>query len=89
MPRAGSKNAALYNRRDEDKRKAAGWRRGPRITDEASEALRELCYRHKLPPSEVVSRLILGDLPPLAVPGVPVGLSEAELVYFQREAEPA
>lgn len=88
MPRAGTKNAAAYNRRDEDKRKAAGWVRGPRIRAKASEALRELAYRHQLPPSEVVSRLILGELTVTPSP-FPAGLSEAERVYFEREAATA
>lgn len=35
--------------------------RGPRISAEASERLKELAYVNKLSPCEVVSRLILGQ----------------------------
>lgn len=36
-----------------------GFVRGPRITAEAAEALRELAYRHRLDPWQVVSVLLL------------------------------
>lgn len=47
------------NRRYEERRKAAGFVRGPRITAEASEALRELAYTTGLDAWQVVSTLIL------------------------------
>jgi hypothetical protein len=61
MPRAGA-NHAKYNARYEAKQKAAGWVRGPRITDLAAERLRTLAFQHRLTPSEVVCRLLL-DFP--------------------------
>ena len=61
MPRAGADHQR-YNRTYEAKQKAAGWVRGPRITEDASERLRILAFKHRLTPSEVVCRLLL-DLP--------------------------
>ena len=48
------------NSRWEAKQREAEWVRGPRITGEASERLRTLAYRHRITPSEVVTRLLLG-----------------------------
>jgi len=50
-----------HNARYERKRREAGWVRGPRISGQASERLRELAFQHRLDPCEVVTRLILGD----------------------------
>lgn len=47
------------NVRYEAKRRSEGWVRGPRITADAAEQLRILAHRHRLTPSEVVSRLLL------------------------------
>lgn len=48
------------NARYEAKRRREGWVRGPRITADAAEALRNLAHRHRLTPAVVVSRLLLG-----------------------------
>src|SRR5690625_7756914 len=50
-----------HNARHERKRREAGWVRGPRISGQASERLRELAFQHRLDPCEVVTRLILCD----------------------------
>ena len=47
------------NARYEARKRDQGWVRGPRITADAAEQLRGLAYRHRLTPSEVVSRLLL------------------------------
>ena len=49
------------NRRYEARQREKGYVRGPRIRGEASERLRDLAYRFNLPPSEVVSRLLLDE----------------------------
>ena len=61
--------APEHNARYERKRKAAGWVRGPRISGDAAEQLREMAYRHRLDPCEVVTRLILGE---------PLGVADAQ-----------
>lgn len=79
MPRATTPKAAAqrYNRNDDRKRKAAGWVRGPRVRSEASEHLQLLAFRHRMTPSEVASRLILGE-PLTKDPGAAVPLSPYE-----------
>lgn len=47
------------NRRYEAKQRAQGFVRGPRITADAAEALRELSFRNRLDPWQVVSVLLL------------------------------
>ena len=47
------------NARYEAKQKANGWVRGPRISADAAEQLRELAHTHRLTPAQVVTRLIL------------------------------
>lgn len=63
------------NAKWEAKQREAGWVRGPRITADAAERLRDLAYRHRLTPAQVVSRLLL-DIP-LGF-DEPVGFSEQE-----------
>lgn len=53
-----SASVQLYNQRYEAKRKAR-YVRGPRITHEAAEQLRELAHVQRLHPCDVVSMLIL------------------------------
>jgi len=66
--------------------------RGPRITAEAAERLRELVYQHRIDPCEVVSRLLLGE-PLDAASGRPkamrsklidLGMSLAERNAYER-----
>lgn len=68
------------NARWEAKQREAGWVRGPRITADASERLRELAFEYRLTPAQVVSRLLLGV--PLAF-DAPVPLSYQERVDWQ------
>lgn len=63
------------NAKWEAKQREAGWVRGPRITADAAERLRDLAHRHRLTPAQVVSRLLL-DIT-LGIDG-PVGFSEQE-----------
>lgn len=74
-----------HKRRFEARQRAEGFVRGPRITGEASERLRELAFQHRMTPSEVVSRLLMGvalDAPGAvtrpADPTMPRGFSDAE-----------
>ena len=71
-----------HNERYERKRRAAGWVRGPRISGEASERLRELAFQHRLDPCEVVTRLILGE--PLGVAGSQPETCEADVESWAR-----
>lgn len=68
------------NAKWEAKQREAGWVRGPRITADASERLRDLAYRHRLTPAQVVSRLLL-DIP-LGY-DLPSGFSESERKYWE------
>ena len=70
------------NARYEAKRRTEGWVRGPRITHDASEQLRILAFRHRLTPSEVVTRLLLEI--PLGSDANPMGLSEPERAEYER-----
>lgn len=76
------------NARWEKKQRDAGWVRGPRITGEASERLRELAYRHRITPAEVVTRLLLGvslgDSAPTPVRGAEFAVRQ-DRDKFQRE----
>jgi hypothetical protein len=86
------------NVRYETKRRAEGWVRGPRITADAAEALSNLAHDHRLSPSIVVSRLLLGislDYDLAATPGDLDGrtretmrqrlrFSEQEMADFER-----
>ena len=71
-----------HNERYERKRKAAGWVRGPRISGQASEALREMAFRYRLDPCEVVTRLILGE--PLGAAGGAIEPSVADVESWAR-----
>jgi len=67
------------NARYEARMRVAGYVRGPRISAEAAERLRELAHRHRLTPSDVVTRLLLGialDAPE------PVGHERSVAVYL-------
>lgn len=76
-----------YNRDYEERRKAAGYVRGPRIRKEASERLQILAFRHRLTPAEVVSRLLLGEPLPFD-PGAAVELSPYEREALAAANEP-
>ena len=72
------------NRRYESRQRGKGFVRGPRVRGDAAERLRDLAYRHKLTPCEVVSRLLLDE--PLGsdtrrTTENPHGLSPAELQH--------
>lgn len=82
-------NQAMYRRRHEEKKRAQGYVRGPRITGEAAERLRTLAFIHGITPSEVVSRLLIGA-PMTGVVAVvqnPHGFSEQEARDFNRMQE--
>jgi hypothetical protein len=68
------------NAKWEAKQREAGWVRGPRITADAAERLRELAFEYRLTPAQVVSRLLIGV--PLAF-DEPVPLSYQERVDWQ------
>lgn len=61
MPRSPD-SVQTYNRRYEAKR-ARCYVRGPRITIEAAEQLRELAHVHRMHPCDVVSLLLLATHP--------------------------
>lgn len=74
-----------HKRRYEAHRRAEGFVRGPRITGEAAERLRALAFEHRMTPSEVVSRLLMGvslEAPGVvtrpADPTMPRGFSDVE-----------
>lgn len=72
------------NRRWNQRQRERGFMRGPQISSEAHERLRELAYRHHLSMGEVVTRLLLDE--PLGADlrfraGNPHGLSPAELQH--------
>ena len=76
------------NSRYEARRRIEGWVRGPRITHDASEQLRILAYRHRLTPSEVVTRLLLSVPLGADVPATPLAMAECEhrrRAEFQRQ----
>ena len=85
--------AREHNQRYEAKKKAEGWVRGPRITADAAEQLRILAFRHRLPPAEVVSRLLLGVSLDADTPAPPlvrtyfgdVASEEARAAFQRRE----
>lgn len=85
--------AREHNQRYEAKKKAEGWVRGPRITADAAEQLRILAFRHRLPPAEVVSRLLLGIGLDVEMPTPPlvrtyfgdVASEEARAAFQRRE----
>lgn len=68
------------NAKWEAKQREAGWVRGPRITADAAERLRDLAHRNRLTPAQVVSRLLL-DIP-LGY-DLPSGFSESERQYWE------
>lgn len=87
MPRAHS-YLPKYGEQQAARERANGTVRGPRITAEAAESLRVLAYRHRLNPSEVVSRLLTGV--PLEAARGTVALSPAELrAWSEMEAADA
>lgn len=67
------------NRRWNARQRERGYMRGPQITAEAHERLRELAHQHRMSMGEVMTHLLLNI--PLPTTGNPFGLSPDELLH--------